>query len=102
MFGLFNNDFQTGFIALEKPGNDMYYIEKLSVLPECRHNLYGSKLINFAFDFIKKDKGKTVSIGIIEEHKILKEWYMKFGFTEVSLQKFNHLPFTVCFMEKNL
>ena len=30
---------------------------------------------------------------------VLKDWYGKLGFVEISTMKFPHLPFTVCFME---
>lgn len=102
LFGLFIHDVQVGFIAIERSASGVFYIEKLSVLPRHRHNRYGAKLVEFAFDFIRENNGKTVSIGIIDGQAVLKDWYKRFGFSEVSLKQFDHLPFTVCFMEKNL
>lgn len=43
-----------------------------------------------------------LSIGIINENKVLKQWYSSFGFNETGFKKFPHLPFTVCFMEKKI
>ena len=99
-FGLFSEDRQIGFIAVEKADATLYYVERLAVLPEYRHMGYGKKLMEFAFKHIKVNGGKKVSIGIIDEHTVLKNWYKEFGFEEISTKKFAHLPFTVCFMEK--
>lgn len=100
-FGLFCNNDLKGFIALEKACDELYYIEKLSVLPEYRHKRYGRMLVEYVFDKVKDADGKKISIGIINESKLLKDWYSDLGFSEVGTKKFNHLPFTVCFMEKN-
>ncbi len=100
--GLFIDDLQIGFIAIEKVNNDLFYIEKLSVLPPYRHNSYGRKLIDYAIMHVKNMKGKKISIGIINEHSVLKKWYNTIGFNEVMTKHYDHLPFTVCFMEKIL
>ena len=98
--GLFLGDMQIGFIAVEKDNTNLYYVERLAVLPEYRHRGYGAQLMQFAFEYIKTNGGKKVSIGIINEQTILKNWYKGLGFVEVSTREFTHLPFTVCFMEK--
>jgi ribosomal protein S18 acetylase RimI-like enzyme len=101
-FGLFENYKQIGFIAVEKANDTLYYIEKLSVLPEYRHKGYGKKLINFVFDFVKNAGGEKISIAIIDKSKILKDWYKSNGFIEINKKDFKQLPFTVCFLEKGL
>lgn len=88
------------FVALEKASNDNYYLEKLCVFPKYRHRGYGEELIKYIFDTVKELGGKKVSIGIINDNKILKHWYMKNGFNETVRKVFEHLPFEVCFMEK--
>jgi ribosomal protein S18 acetylase RimI-like enzyme len=102
LFVLFSGDRQVGFVAIEKADNNLYYMEKLAVLPEYRHKGYGTRLVRFVLDYIKNKGGKKLSTGIIDEHTILKNWYKGMGFKEISTQKFPHLPFTVCFMEKEL
>lgn len=102
MFGLYYNDKQVGFVAIEKSDNANYYMEKLSVLPEYRHNGFGKKLMDFVFDFIHQENGESVSIGIINENAILKNWYKKYGFIETGTKQFEHLPFVVCFMERKI
>jgi len=39
---------------------------------------------------------------MINESTILKNWYKKLGFRETGTKNFEHLPFTVCFMDMNL
>lgn len=52
--------------------------------------------------YVKSLKGETICIGIIEENAVLKEWYKQLGFKHIGIKKFEHLPFTVGFMEMNL
>jgi diamine N-acetyltransferase len=102
LFGLFEADVQVGFAALEKKKHKVFNLEKLAVLPECRNKGYGGKLVEFAEEYVKNAEGEKLSIGIINEHAVLKKWYEAKGFKETSVMKFEHLPFTVCFMEKTL
>jgi len=99
-FGLFPEDGQIGFIAIERADAALYYVERLAVLPEYRHRGYGQRLMEFAFEYIRANDGTKVSIGIINEQIILKNWYKGLGFEETSTREFAHLPFAVCFMEK--
>ena len=87
-------------VTVEKKKDKVYSIEKLAVLPEYRHKGYGGELMEFVSDYVKKADGKALSIGIINEHTLLKKWYEVKGFKETTVMKFEHLPFTVCFMEK--
>lgn len=93
-----------GCIAIEKSmkEEDTFYIEKVSVLPEYRHNGYGVNLMNFAIDKIKEQNGKQASLALIDSNKQLKEWYLKQGFIETGTKDFLHLPFRVCFMSKQI
>ena len=79
-----------------------YYLERLAVLPEYRHKGLGRDLMLRAFKAVKEKGGKTVGIGIVDENKVLKDWYIKNGFKERSLKKFDHLPFTVCFLGRKV
>ncbi len=79
-----------------------YYIERLAVLPEYRHSGYGKKLLDKAFDEIRERKARYVSIGIINENKVLKRWYLQNGFIDYETKKYDHLPFTVCLMGMDL
>ena len=100
LFGLFEDNTQVGFVAVEKKKAKVFSIEKLAVLPEHRHKGYGGELLEFVGDYVKNLEGKTLSIGIINEHNVLKKWYESKSYQETTVTKFAHLPFTVCFMEK--
>ncbi|OLN32621.1 GNAT family N-acetyltransferase [Desulfosporosinus metallidurans] len=99
MFGLYKERNQIGFVAIEK-AYDVFYIERLSVLPGYRHKGYGKHLMDFVFDYVKAQGAEKVSIGIVDENLVLKNWYKLYGFIETGLKKYEHLPFTVCYMEK--
>ena len=100
MYAVTESSVTIGFIAIEKADDGIYYMEKLAVLPSCRHKGYGKAIMDFVFDHVKGSGGKKVSIGIINENEILKNWYINYGFKETGTKVFKHLPFTVCFMEK--
>jgi N-acetylglutamate synthase-like GNAT family acetyltransferase len=93
-----------GCIAIEKSLNekDTYYIEKVSVIPQYRHHGYGVRLMNFATKRIINAGGKIISIALFDANKNLKEWYSKQGFIETATKDYDHLPFRVCFMKKQL
>jgi ribosomal protein S18 acetylase RimI-like enzyme len=101
-FGLFQGSRQIGFVAIEKASDDLYYMEKLAVLPEYRHRGFGKRLMDFVFDYVRGENSATISIGIIDESKVLKNWYRDYGFVETGTRRFEHLPFVVCFMEKEM
>jgi ribosomal protein S18 acetylase RimI-like enzyme len=104
LFLLMNEKEAVGCIAIEKSikGPDTFFIEKVSVVPEYRHKGFGKKLMDFASDKIKNDGGKWVSIALINSNVILKKWYVNQGFVETGVKDFPHLPFKVCFMNKNI
>jgi len=100
LFGLFEGDSQIGFVAIEKASESVYYVERLAVLPKQRHSGHGRRLMEFACDWVRSAGGETVSIGIINANRVLKDWYASLGFGETCTKSFAHLPFDVCFMER--
>ncbi len=101
-FGLFLGDNQAGFVAVEKADDNLFYMERLAVLPLYRHEGFGKELVSFVFDHVRSRGGKKLSIGIIDKQTVLKDWYKGMGFRETGIRDFPHLPFRVCFMEKDL
>jgi len=81
---------------------NIWYIEKLAVIPTKRHTGIGSELLIFAINEIASKHAQKISIGIINENKQLKSWYEHHGFYEYEVKHVNHLPFTVCLMYKDL
>ena len=101
-FGLFQDGVQVGFVAAEKITEGEYALEKLAVLPSARHNGYGARLVRFVTDLAARQGARRLSLGMIDRHTVLKDWYKGLGFLETRTQEFSHLPFTVCFMEIEL
>ncbi len=88
-----------GCVALEHAEPEMCYLERLSVIPQCRKNGFGHLLV----DHIKKEAGKInvihIGIGIIAEQTDLRVWYEKQGFIYGETKQFDHLPFRVGLMK---
>ncbi len=101
-FGFFDGNKQIGLVALEKSTEDVYFLERLSVLPNYRHHGYGKKLLDYGFNYVSAKGGKVIKIALINKHAVLKKWYLDYGFIETGTKQFPHLLFTVCFMEKGV
>jgi diamine N-acetyltransferase len=93
-----------GCIAVEKSQKEpeTFYIEKVSIIPVQRHKGYGVKLMDYAVDQIRLRGGKRISIALIDKNLQLKSWYTDQGFAETGTRDFSHLPFRVCFMQRQL
>jgi len=100
MFGLYHAASMVGFMQLEIKIPEMIILEKLSVHPEYRHLGYGAALLDFAQRTAAELNVKKIALAIIEENTVLKDWYLSHGFVNVGTKNFEHLPFTVGFMEK--
>ena len=99
LFGMYEGGEQIGFAAIEKNDDNLYYLEKLAVHPKHRHRGYGKGLIDFTVEYVRNNGGKKIGIGLIDENRVLKDWYYRYGFMETGTKHFQHLPFTVCLME---
>ena len=96
-----NNSF-VGYFSMSVDG-DSVELNNLAVLPEYRHLGIGKELVDYALGYSKNTIGASkISIGIIEENTVLKDWYRQLGFVHTGTKKFTHLPFTVGFMELEL
>jgi len=91
-----------GCVALERAQPDVFYLERLSVLPQFRRMGFGKALVNHVINEAKELGAHRVEIGIISDQTELKEWYKKFGFSMKKEARFEHLPFMVTFMSKEL
>lgn len=99
MFGLTENEKLVGYVAISDENNGVYEFHILAVLPEYRHKGYGKMLLDHAKEKVREYGGRKTTIGIIEENTKLKEWYIKNRFIHTGTKKYDHLPFTVGFME---
>ncbi len=97
-----NNGQPLGCVALEKAGPEVCYLERLAVLPEQRRKGFGKLLVDRVLDRARKIGSRRVEIGIISAQTELKSWYENIGFLQKGTKKFDHLPFIVAFMSKEL
>jgi len=99
MYGLYENGRLVGYISLSNKNEGVYELHNLAVLPDYRHKGYGKQILDFCKTRVKELGGSKITIGIIEEHTVLKNWYAANGFVHTGIKTFAHLPFTVGFME---
>ncbi|WP_238457802.1 GNAT family N-acetyltransferase [Desulforamulus ferrireducens] len=98
-FGLCIGDKIIGFASLTALNNGTYEMNDVSVLPEYRRYGYGKMILDFCKAKVKSFGGSKIIIGIMEESTVLKDWYTANGFVHTETKKFEHLPFTVGYME---
>jgi len=99
MYGLYEDDQLAGYVSLAKQPEGHYDLNNLAVLPEKRHCGYGGRLVNFCKEKAKELGAPKIKLGIIEDSWIIKNFYEWHGFVHIGTQKFDHLPFTVGYME---
>lgn len=99
MAGAFDGDVMIGFAALDLSDAEKPELEKLSVLPQSRHQGAGKLLVGWASEQARAAGAAALRIGIIEENARLRAWYEGLGFAHTGTRVFAHLPFTVGFME---
>jgi ribosomal protein S18 acetylase RimI-like enzyme len=88
-----------GFVSLHDMGSGVFELNNLAVLPAWRHIGYGKKLLDFCKTKVIELGGNKITIGIVEENTVLKNWYAANGFEHTGTRKFPHQPFTAGFME---
>lgn len=99
MFGLYYAGKMVGYVSISKESEDAYELHNLAVLPEYRHSGCGKLLLDYTKEKVRELCGHRITIGIIEENTLLKNWYTANEFVHIGTRKFDHLPFTVGFME---
>ena len=98
---MYENNQLVGYISVSKSREKVgvYEIHNVAVLPEYRHMGYGKLLLDFCKSKVKEMGGSKITLGMIEENAVLKNWYVANGFVHRGTKIFEHLPFTVGFME---
>ena len=91
-----------GCVGLEQASSEVYYLVRLAVLPDHRRQGFGTALANRACAEAQRLGARRVEIGTIAEHVALSRWYEKLGFCHTNTAEFEHLPFTVAHMGKEL
>jgi N-acetylglutamate synthase-like GNAT family acetyltransferase len=91
-----------GCVALERAKPGVCYLMRLAVLPEHRGRGYGKMLVHHIFDRSRVFGARQVEIAMISKDTKLKKWYKKLGFIQKGTKKYDHLPFIVAFMYREL
>lgn len=91
-----------GYYSILPLKNGSCELNNLCVSPEYRHNGIGEKLLKHAFKSAVKLGCNVIHIGIVEENRILKDWYTSYGFVHTGIKKLDFFPFTCGYMEKHL
>lgn len=91
-----------GYYSLMFLENSECELSNLCVLPEFRHQKIGEALLEDAMACAMEKGCKKMKIGIVEENKVLRQWYENYGFIHTHAEKFDFFPFTCGYMERFL
>jgi diamine N-acetyltransferase len=98
----FEGDRQIGVFGAKLREDGKFWVEKVAVLPECRHRRVGRRLMEFACALARDAGAKVVRLATVDDNQVLKQWYVGMGFLQVELRHFEHVPYPVCLMEKSV
>ena len=104
MYGYSVQNRIVGFISFTKSsehGKDCVKINDIVVLPEHQHNGIGTAMLDFAKDQALAFGIKKVTLGMIDDNTVLKEWYIKNGFNQFMAIQYDGAPFLAGYMEWN-
>jgi len=101
MFGFKVNDRVAGCIGYSFYKEKIYLIERLATLPEYRHSGIGRKLMDFCENKIRDAGGKIIELHVVDQNKVLIEWYEKQGYRIIRVDEIKTAPFNSCVMNKS-
>lgn len=101
MYALYADDKLSGFVGLDKR-EGYAVVEHLCVLPMLQRQGLGTRLLDFVTIKAGEMGYKKLSAGIIDADSELKCFYKKAGYCETEKKELSHLPFTVCYLEKDI
>jgi len=101
MYGLYADNQFIGYVSISKSreADGAFEIHNVAILPDFRHRGYGKQLLDFCKAKVKELGGHKITLGLIEENTVLKNWYAANGFTHTGTKKHEHFPFTCGYME---
>jgi len=88
-----------GCIAYKKFDSHTLEAQRLAVLPEYRGGAYAKDLNNAVLAYACENGISKIRISIVAQHGALKRWYRRMGFSECETRQFEHLPFSVTYLE---
>jgi N-acetylglutamate synthase-like GNAT family acetyltransferase len=92
----------SGCIAVERVSREVCQLRRLAVLPGCRGQGMGSELVQHALSEAQRLGAERAELAAMAEDVELIGWYERLGFSLFKTQRFEHLPFTVAFMRREL
>jgi ribosomal protein S18 acetylase RimI-like enzyme len=98
-YGLFTNIKLIGLFALHNKDDGIFKIHHLAVLPGFRHLGYGKQLLDFCKNKVKEYGGNKLELGLIEDNKVLIDWYIANRFKHIGTKRFETCPFAIGYME---
>ena len=102
MYGYFKEDRLIGYYSLLIKDSQECELNNLCVLPTFRHLKIGEELLLDAFVKARELDCTKMTIGIVEENRVLRKWYEKYGFVHTGTEKYDFFPFTCGYMYKDL
>lgn len=102
MYAYYDDGKIVGYYSLVAVDEHKCELNNLCVLPSYRHNRIGEELLKHAFHTAKSLNYTKMHIGIVEENKVVKRWYESMGFVHIGIEKFDFLPFTCGYMERDI
>lgn len=102
MFGYFLENKIIGFLGLKIDDNGVCKLNDIIILPEYRRKGYGKELLEFCKIKALELGASKITLGMIDDNRELKIWYIKNGFINAGFKKYDKAPFTVGFMEHSL
>lgn len=102
MYGYYENDKLIGYYSLLVKDSGECELNNLSVLPEFRHNGIGHLLLKHSFEKAMELGCTRMTIGIVEENRVLRKWYEENGFIHTGTEKYDFFPFTCGYMGREL
>lgn len=101
MFALFADGAMAGYYSLA-PEGEACELNNLCVRPGYRHKGLGGALLDHALAQGRERGFSRMTLGLVEENRVLRAWYEAWGFTHTGRGKFDFFPFTCGYMEQPL
>ncbi|MBI5263058.1 MAG: GNAT family N-acetyltransferase [Bradyrhizobium sp.] len=91
-----------GCVGIRLPRQGICAMEKLAVLPQWRQHGIGSRLLEEMIARAAALGATQIEAALIAGHGALKQWYQTRGFGHQRTERFEHLPFLVDFLYRNV
>lgn len=102
MSALVEDGRMVGYYALSPRDRGACELNHLCILPAYRHRGLGGVLLKHALVHAVELGFVRMTLGLVEENRVLRAWYEAYGFTHTGCKKFDFFPFTCGYMERPL